>query len=874
MPSSRFGNKEVVGVDVTFCIAKRQMIGALRAGPARTAYESAGAANLDQHCSCTWQRSGKVDRRRPLGDEGEDNRVAGGRSERERLFRATFIVTARELNEQLRAALDDQAGLDDAEQIVRHHRYAPFDARTVDICLRIARQVEVKDDGNLSDEKKEISAEFSANARARHALKFAVGVLRRASSDQVPLDSHVLTHILALARPCTKSTVAWIVKRRIESIQRYPVDAIGYRGLVIHFVSCKRPDMLFELFDEMVRVQPATLDVDTFARFLNGFLKFKLYDTAWHVWSIMREPPFSRQVVVDSAILSSGAWICARGHGKAEGALWITSQYKALGLEPPSRELSLLTAAFVHDGWMAEALRTMEWTVHLNYVLHQREIIQFVDRCVRHHAWAELLQLADPLSKTNIIEHLSCARRVLTDWDLGEEFSENSKLPEALLGYSTEDTREGPLRTWRLGSAIHTQSVGIKVSGNLVGDGALLNPRAAAAWPVPPVDARMDPRMLSLHPRSRTHDTNSSSTDDLGPANERFTVLPGDMELTNSMDATRALNDKLQRALFKRTPLSDVERILNAASGVPLSNWTLDFLLRLARYERDSDPRRRLAFAVRMVQVARCDGAELNSYALLQMLPLARTCQKVNVVLSLRNLIERQGHTLSERAYNGLISHYGACHRPDLMFQVFRQRLDMYRGADADAMRSVMYGLLRNKKAKTALEVWKIMRSPPHSESIQVDAGLLECGAYICAHGEAEEARWIGAKYREMEITPPSKPLHVLVSAFVNSGNYKEAREYMRWIIQLDYTLHERRLYQYIPDCQRRGKPEELLPLSDVLVEAKNLGSSRAEQVLVVQAFLRALSRAAWLQLVDKRLAAECAQRVQNRWNVSSGRTA
>ncbi|KAA8493878.1 hypothetical protein FVE85_5015 [Porphyridium purpureum] len=359
---------------------------------------------------------------------------------------------------------------------------------------------------------------------------------------------------------------------------------------------------------------------------------------------------------------------------------------------------------------------------------------------------------------------------------------------------------------------------------------------------------------------------------------------------------TKVLNVQLQLALAETPPitLARVQDILREPryARTQYSEGTLSLLLRIARAapEGDGDARAPLHFAIKALQTSRTHGVVLDSHILMHVLPLAAPLRKLNLVLAVKRLVQRQDFQLHHEAqlslvaYHGLLALFGACRRRALVRDVYDEmRLTHINAFNADTFRCLMHSFVQCKDSRTAFRVWQMLRTEPYATLINVshNAGLLETGALVCA-GVAEraaEARWIATTYRNMvpELPLPARTLHHLCWSLVRDGSFAEARALMDWALKVaggvraheNDPLDARCLYTYMHECIEKGASKELLPLAHVLTlpEARtHLGANEHDRVQLVREYVRSLDKQVREGLLDAREAAVYAQRVFVHW--------
>ncbi|KAA8500090.1 hypothetical protein FVE85_7675 [Porphyridium purpureum] len=343
-------------------------------------------------------------------------------------------------------------------------------------------------------------------------------------------------------------------------------------------------------------------------------------------------------------------------------------------------------------------------------------------------------------------------------------------------------------------------------------------------------------------------------------------------------------------------------RCLKVAHNAPLDRRALDLVLLMAEKAENRSFRARLRFAVRMLQKARRDRLrilarhakegrkkfqgerlpQIYSNSLRRLYKLAEPLRKVNVILAIKRYIEQQeGKSLDADAYHLLIGHFAACDRLDLVEIGLHEALRACRTVSAASFALILRNFL-NRQAKdrnhdAAEHVWKMLRAPPFSECVKLDADLIRCGAWVFCFrdvDDADEANWIADKFRELRVPPHIDTLHVLVSALIRGGNFNAACMQMLHMIRLEYKVECKQMYEYMGACMRRERPEELVRLAHVLMNFKRRRSQNDEKAAVVRAYLETLYRAGLQDRLDVHPAASCAQRVFTFHQMNDNRSA
>ncbi|KAA8490305.1 hypothetical protein FVE85_1226 [Porphyridium purpureum] len=340
---------------------------------------------------------------------------------------------------------------------------------------------------------------------------------------------------------------------------------------------------------------------------------------------------------------------------------------------------------------------------------------------------------------------------------------------------------------------------------------------------------------------------------------------------------TRMLNEQLQVAHDENADLPRVRQLLESAALAPLNTMSLILLFRLFRSMPAMNVmlrHQRLACAVRVLQRARRDGVIFDSYRIMHLTPLAVSLGKVNVLLAVKHIIQHQHHQqLNLLAYKALISHFRSCWRPQLMLDVFYELLQVHGVADADAFTRVLNGLLEERNFDAAWEVWKVLRTPPHSDPglVEITPTLLDTGAWILSRrlDAGEDVKWIVRKYEELGITPTARKVDLLTTAAIRAGLFHDARELMRWSIRCQYVVHERSLNLFLSECVSSKQSEELLSLSRVLMDAERLCSTDEDRTAFLHRYAHVLDEVVEHRKLDPIAASESLQRLFLRWQVS-----
>ncbi|KAA8499356.1 hypothetical protein FVE85_6941 [Porphyridium purpureum] len=322
---------------------------------------------------------------------------------------------------------------------------------------------------------------------------------------------------------------------------------------------------------------------------------------------------------------------------------------------------------------------------------------------------------------------------------------------------------------------------------------------------------------------------------------------------------------------------SQVARVLET-TDTPFDAMTLSSALMLAK-RLDLTPHEKLLFAVRMLQRARADHVYLDSAVMMHVLSLARPCRKVNLVLTVKRMVEMSWlpggfrtrvRRLDKQAYSTLVTYWSQCDRPALVHESLRE---LQLCSDDRHPESALFGVLLRcflgaGCTDAALQIWKIMRSPAFVD-LALQRGENLCnGAWVCVYTrDAGEADFIIQKFKEHSITPDARTLRLLVSVYILAADFSSARAQMDWMTRLGYALHPRELYQYLHastavagDISGGAKPALdtlLLTLGDVLIKSAVSENARGQvdsRDPVHSDFLRAYFNALYEGVQDGRL--------------------
>ncbi|KAA8500086.1 hypothetical protein FVE85_7671 [Porphyridium purpureum] len=210
---------------------------------------------------------------------------------------------------------------------------------------------------------------------------------------------------------------------------------------------------------------------------------------------------------------------------------------------------------------------------------------------------------------------------------------------------------------------------------------------------------------------------------------------------------TQALNTRLQLVFEAQESLKIFRAILDEAKGVPFDNSSLLYILRILRRVPLQMSHTKLKLAVSLLQKAIRDGVLVDEFKLAHLMPLARARRKANVVAAVKNIIQKHGQRIRPLTYKGLISHYAACGRVDLMEKAFHESLRVHGFTDAETFVRALTGFLVNDAGDRAMQMWKKMRAPSFPRRILLDPSVLKCGERICnVTNDIEEATWVAAQ--------------------------------------------------------------------------------------------------------------------------------
>ncbi|KAA8492033.1 hypothetical protein FVE85_3471 [Porphyridium purpureum] len=202
----------------------------------------------------------------------------------------------------------------------------------------------------------------------RASLVCGVRVLQRARAQSVLLDSHVIMHILELARPCGKINVVFAVVRLVCMQQHknaFDLKGSARSGARIQVRAARER---FSVIDAIA--------MDTLLRF---FTLNKQNRLAAEVWKMMKARAFaaipSRHI--SASILSQGAWISMVTENATEAG-WIFRKLMELGVRPHARTLDLLTLTCARAGACEDACTLIRWTCRLGYSLNEKTLFAFI----------------------------------------------------------------------------------------------------------------------------------------------------------------------------------------------------------------------------------------------------------------------------------------------------------------------------------------------------------------------------------------------------------------------------------------------------------------------------------------------------------------
>ncbi|KAA8494260.1 hypothetical protein FVE85_4235 [Porphyridium purpureum] len=211
----------------------------------------------------------------------------------------------------------------------------------------------------------------------RGKLRFAIRMLQHAREQNLPLNAHVIIHFLALARPCHKVNVILALKRMMLENQALKLPQMRRTDNRDSGHEDDRP------FEQMIGNNPIELTMfDSLLRFL---LAHKRTRHAADVWKLLRSSTLlgiSAGPVVDASLLGSGVWACAVTHDFNE-VEWIAKRYSQLNIVPDVRSLHVLAFVCIRNAQFKAAAAKMQWIIQLGYVLHERELRQYLIEAVK-----------------------------------------------------------------------------------------------------------------------------------------------------------------------------------------------------------------------------------------------------------------------------------------------------------------------------------------------------------------------------------------------------------------------------------------------------------------------------------------------------------
>ncbi|KAA8492034.1 hypothetical protein FVE85_3472 [Porphyridium purpureum] len=163
--------------------------------------------------------------------------------------------------------------------------------------------------------------------------------------------------------------------------------------------------------DALLRLN-TSVDPPRFLSELDFFLEHKLIDAAAELWKKYRTLALTPGSGADihGEFLWKGAWICATTHN-AEDAAWIAEQYEQLGLMPQKRTLGLLASTHIHAGQFELALKRMQWMVRLDFVLHQDELLQYLNQSLSWKSEQPLSEILLPLGDILVETRFLCYKK-------------------------------------------------------------------------------------------------------------------------------------------------------------------------------------------------------------------------------------------------------------------------------------------------------------------------------------------------------------------------------------------------------------------------------------------------------------------------------
>ncbi|KAA8493454.1 hypothetical protein FVE85_8899 [Porphyridium purpureum] len=360
---------------------------------------------------------------------------------------------------------------------------------------------------------------------------------------------------------------------------------------------------------------------------------------------------------------------------------------------------------------------------------------------------------------------------------------------------------------------------------------------------------------------------------------------------------TRRLNNRLRYVLEKKDGcMRRLRRVLAERGCAPYDEWTVSFLLRIARKTHDVPGSVRLQLAIRALQRARADRAALDDQKVLLLIPLARLAgYKVNILRAVvRYMQTERQHTFSRVVYRHLAVYFGQCGRHELMLQTVSEMRALHGHSMhmPETFLELMRHFLMLDLPDCAWRVWRSLRATPLEIKRILSKPLLEAGAKTChltsarlvhldkdaagsnqegADEITNEARWIMRVYDKNRTVPSKEVLFALASVLIRGGCLEEARTHMLRTIEMRNVLHANLIYEYLEICADRGASSELLPLCQIVTAARNIGFNLRDRVPLLRDYLHTLYlrvRFADGSELEPKLVAESAQKVFFYWRL------
>ncbi|KAA8490622.1 hypothetical protein FVE85_9395 [Porphyridium purpureum] len=349
---------------------------------------------------------------------------------------------------------------------------------------------------------------------------------------------------------------------------------------------------------------------------------------------------------------------------------------------------------------------------------------------------------------------------------------------------------------------------------------------------------------------------------------------------------TEVLNRMLRVALHDadaKAGLAHVVNMLNVTQA-PFNGITVVLALKLAARMAHLDAHARLFLAVRVIRRSRKHKAWLSSLVTQLMLDLAKPLRKVNVIMAVHRMVQKQHvpplqvwmRRVDVHTYCVLVSYLVQCNRQDLKDKTIVEMIKVHDAKAEQVFERLVRHLISQSQNHVAVDVWENISSSALAEDTLVTANILRSGAMVCSITKnATEARSILRKYRQLKMTPDARTLHFILATFINAECFDRARKVMRGISRLCFVLRADALRQYIRNsflASTKGESlhQLLLPLAEILVDAPYLCASEGQRLSVLRTYFGALQTA----VADSRLSAharataESADRVFQRWQI------